>query len=53
MAIVIPKFFNMVSTQFDMKITEFRSDNAKELASVEFFNAKRVLHQFSYTERPQ
>ncbi|XP_031280999.1 uncharacterized protein LOC116139474 [Pistacia vera] len=34
---VIPKFFNMVSTQFNAKIKVFRSDNAPELSFAEFF----------------
>ena len=50
---VIPKFFNMVATQFDKKIKEFRSDDAKELAFTDFFNEKGILHQFSCVDRPQ
>ena len=50
---VIPKFFNVVLTQFDKKIKEFRSDNARELAFTDFFNDKGVLHKFSCVDRPQ
>ena len=50
---VIPKFFNVVLTQFDKKIKELRSDNARELAFTDFFNDKGVLHQFSCVDRPQ
>ena len=42
--IVIPRFFNMVSTQFDKKIKAFRFDNAPELAFTHFFHEKGVLH---------
>ena len=52
-SLIIPKFFNMVQTQFNKKIKEFRSDNAKELAFTDFFNDKGVLHQFSCLKRPQ
>ena len=34
---VIPKFFKLISTQFDVKIKAFRSDNAKELFFTDFF----------------
>ena len=33
-SIAIPKFFDFVLTQFDKRIKQFRSDNAKELASL-------------------
>ena len=49
----IKQFFLMVETQFDRKIKQFRSDNAKELAMAEFFASKGTLHQFSCVERPQ
>ena len=52
-SLIIPKFFNMVQTQFYKKIKEFMYDNAKELAFTDFFNDKGVLHQFSCIERPQ
>ncbi|KAL5576052.1 hypothetical protein UlMin_017751 [Ulmus minor] len=50
---VIPKFFNMIFTQFNTNIKVFRSDNAPDLSFVEFFQDKGVLHQFSCVERPQ
>ena len=43
----------MVSAQFNGKIKVFRSDNAKELALIDFFNNEGVIHQFSCVERPQ
>ena len=51
---VIPRFFNMISTQFNMKIKVFRSENAKELLFHDFFLADMgVIHQFSCVECPQ
>ena len=50
---VIPKFFNFIHTQFDKKVKQFRSDNAKELAFTEYFADKRVFHQFSCVEMPE
>ena len=50
---IIPKFFNMVLTQFDKRIKQFRSDNARELAFTEFFSNQGVIHQFYYVEKPQ
>ena len=52
-AVAIPQFFNMVTTQFNSSIKCFRSDNAKEFAFTEFFNQRGVLHQYSYVETPQ
>ena len=40
---IILKFFNLISTQFDKKIKEFRSNNAKELVFTEFFNDKELF----------
>lgn len=50
---VVPRFFNIVTTQFNAKIKTLRSDNAPELAFTEFLAVKGILHQFSYVERPQ
>lgn len=50
---IIPRFFNMVKTQFDKIIKVFRSDNARELAFTDFFHNEGVLHQFSCVDRPQ
>ena len=49
---IIPRFFNMVLTQFNSKIKVFRLYNAKELESGDFFADNGVLHQFSYVARP-
>lgn len=40
---VVPRFFNMIDTQFQCKIKCFRSDNAKELAFSDFFQSKGRL----------
>lgn len=50
---VIPCFFHMVNSQFNGKIKAFRTDNAKELAFIDFFHQKGILHQFSCVDRPQ
>ena len=51
--LIIPRFYNMVTTQFDTKIKIFRSDNAKELAFLDFFASTGTLHQYSCVESPQ
>ncbi|KAL6342654.1 hypothetical protein AAG906_013060 [Vitis piasezkii] len=48
---IIPKFFNMVVTQFNAKIKVFRSDNASELAFTDFFNDREEPQQNSIVER--
>ena len=50
---IIPKFFNMVKTQFNVEVKKFRSDNAHELKFQDYFASKGVLHQFSCVERPE
>lgn len=52
-ASIIPKFFNMIHTQFEKSIKVFSSDNPPELLFTDFFNEKGVLHHFSYVEKPQ
>ena len=49
----IPKFFNLVETQFNNKIKRFRSNNAWELTFNELFDEKGVLHQYSCVDTPQ
>ena len=51
--LVIPKFFNMVKTQFKVAIRAVRSDNAKELDFTTFFSSKGVIHYKSCVERPE
>lgn len=51
--IIVPRFFQLVETQFGKVIKCFRSDNAPELAFVEFFHSKGVIHQFSCVGRPE
>lgn len=53
MATIIPRFLNMIDTQFNKKIECFRSDNAKQLSFIDFFNERGVVHQFSCVDRPQ
>ena len=51
---IIPRFYNMATTQFDTKIKIFRSDNAKELAFSDFFFAFiGTLNQYSCVKSPQ
>ena len=38
--IIIPNFFSLVTTQFGANIKQFRLDNAKELAFIDFFQRK-------------
>lgn len=49
----IIKFFSFVKTQFGVTIKCIRSDNAKELALIEFLQNEGVLHQFSCVEHPK
>lgn len=49
----IPRFFKLVSTQFNMKIKAFRSNDTKELLFTDIFAEMGVVHQFSCVERPQ
>nr|KYP33949.1 Retrovirus-related Pol polyprotein from transposon TNT 1-94 [Cajanus cajan] len=49
----IKSFFNLIHTQFGVTIKQLRSDNAKELALVDFLKDKGTIHQFSCVERPQ
>ncbi|KAL5576834.1 hypothetical protein UlMin_018533 [Ulmus minor] len=51
--LVVPKFFNMVKTQFKVAIRAVRSDNAKELDFTTFFSSKGVIHYKSCVERPE
>ncbi|KAA0035612.1 No apical meristem (NAM) protein [Cucumis melo var. makuwa] len=50
---IVPKFFQLIETQFSKVIKSFRSDNAHELKFTEFFAQKGSVHQFSCVERPQ
>ena len=44
-------FVNLVKTQFQVRIKQVRSNNAKELAISKFLTAKGIRHQFSCVER--
>ncbi|KAA0065480.1 Cysteine-rich RLK (receptor-like protein kinase) 8 [Cucumis melo var. makuwa] len=50
---IVPKFFQLIETQFSKVIKSFRSDNAPELKLTEFFAQKGTVHQFSCVEQPQ
>ena len=50
---IIPKFFALVHTQFEVQIKAFRSDNAPELQFSEFFACHGVTHYHSCIETPQ
>lgn len=50
---IVPRFFELVHTQFSKTIKVFRSDNALELLFKDFFASKGTIHQFSCVERPQ
>lgn len=46
-------FLNTIDTQFNNKVKQFRSDNAKELAFNALFSEKGILQQYSCIETPQ
>ena len=50
---IIPSFFVMIQNQFGYCIKVVRSNNAKELSFIEFFDSKRVIHYHFYIERPE
>ena len=50
---VVPKFFALVQTQFQVQIKSFRSDNAPELQFPDFFASHGVVHYHSCVETPQ
>lgn len=47
------EFYNMILTQFNVKIKTIRSDNAPELAFTEFFKEKGIVSYHSCRDRPQ
>ena len=46
-------FFNMVQTQFHIKIKSIRSDNGLEFDISSFFSIRGIIHQTSCRETPQ
>lgn len=50
---IIPRYFQLVETQFLKTIKCFRSDNAPELKFEDYFAEKSVLHQLSCPYTPQ
>ena len=44
---LIVSFYNMVLTQFNVKIKCFRSDNALEFKLSDFYSANGIIHQTS------
>ena len=49
---LIVSFYNMIITQFNVKIKCFRSDNALEFKLSDFYFAKGIIHQTSYAYTP-
>ena len=43
-------FVTLIETQFQVRIKQIRSDNAKELAIADFLTSKGIIHQFSCVE---
>ena len=50
---IIPQFFALIHTQFEVHIKAFQSDNAPELQFPEFFSSHGVTHYHSCKETPQ
>ena len=50
---LIVSFYNMVFTQFNVKIKCFRSDNALKFKLFDFYSAKGIIHQTSCVYTPQ
>ena len=50
---LIASFYNMVLTQFNVKIKCFRFDNALEFKLSNFYSANDVIHQTSCVYTPQ
>ena len=50
---LIVSFYNMVFTQFNVKIKCFRSDNTLEFKLSDFYSAKGIIHQTSCVYTPQ
>lgn len=53
---VLPTFFNLVKTQFDVTIKRFRSDNAKDYFNQNlsvFFKNEGIIHESSCVNTPQ
>ena len=49
----IEVFYNLVETQFGVKIKILRSDNGAEFNMKDFFNQKGIIHHKSYVATPQ
>ena len=49
---LIPSFFHMILTQFNVPIKVFRSDNGPKFALSSFFASKGIIHQLSCVETP-
>jgi transposase InsO family protein len=50
---LIKSFFNLVQTQFNLKIKCLRSDNDSEFKMHDFFSSNGTIHQLSCVETPQ
>ena len=52
-ASIFPAFYNLVHTQYGVKIKSVHSDNALELAFTDFFHDKGILSFHSCVNTPQ
>lgn len=50
---LLKQFVAYVETQFQVTVKTIRSDNAKELAMIDFLQEKGIQHKFSCPYRPQ
>ncbi len=51
--LLLISFFNMVETQFHVKIKSVINDNGLEFVMIDFFSTKGVIHQTSCIDTPQ
>ena len=50
---LVTSFYNMVVTQFKVKIKQIRTDNALEFNMSNFFSSNGIIHQQSCVYTPQ
>ena len=50
---LIPVFYNMIATQFNIPVKILRSDNGPEFNLFEFYKEKGIIHQLSCVDTPQ
>lgn len=51
--LILPRFLSLIENQFNSKVKQFRSDNAKGLTFNALFPEKGILHQYSCIDTPQ